>query len=150
MDTERQTLHAQEQLLLCPVSRCAGTMLLQSHASSSYDPVTGLETLVCACCGYSGRRAHEGVKILFSDRREYCFLYGPSLATLVIILSSEAMNVFARSKWSSAQLATFLAEWSLLTGRTEGTIKFAFTTPALSDCYEYFSLLTEGMYKRTA
>lgn len=143
MDAGRQTLPAQVKLLLCPVSRCAGTMLLKSHAASPYDPFTGLETLVCACCGYWGLRAHDGLKVLFSDRREYCFSYGPSLVTLVIILSSEALNLFAGSKWSAAQLATYLAEWTLLTGRTEGTLRFALETPALSDCCEYFRLQME-------
>ena len=142
MDTRQKTQQT-PALLLCPVSRCGGTMLLQSRGASPYDPLTGLETWVCACCGYLGPRAHNGVQLTFNDRQEYRFSYGPSLATLVIVLSSEAVNLFAGTKWSSVQLATYLAEYTLLTGRTEGTVRFWLKTPLLSDCYEYLRLQIE-------
>ena len=101
------------------------------------DPLTGLESMRCPACGHQGYVARQGVRILFSDRRESVFTYGPSLSTLTVLLSWSALTQFAPFHWSSAELATHVAEWALLTGCVEGTVGFYPASTVLADCYEY-------------
>ena len=51
-----------------------------------------------------------------------------------VLLSWSALTQFAPFHWSSAELATYVAEWALLTGCVEGTIELYPDTAVLADC----------------
>lgn len=118
----------------CPRSNCQTELKPQRRQ----DPLTGLESVRCPACGHQGYVARQGVRILFSDRRESVLTYGPSLSTLTVLLSSSALTQFAPFQWSSAELATHVAEWALLTGCVEGSVQLYPDSAVLADCYEYF------------
>ena len=65
---------------LCPRSSCQTP--LKPQPLRGHDPRTGLESIRCPACGHQGYVARQGVQLLFSDRRESVFTYGPSLSTL--------------------------------------------------------------------
>ena len=119
---------------LCPRPRCQTP--LEPHAFGD-GAMTGLESVRCPDCGHEGYVARHGVRMLFSDRRESVFTYGPSLSTLTVILSYSALTQFAPFHWSSAELAARVAEWALLTGCVEGTVELYPDSAVLADCYEY-------------
>ena len=110
---------------------------LEHQPLRGHDPRTGLESVQCPACGHQGYVARHGVQLLFSDRRESVFTYGPSLSTLTVLLSWSALTQFAPFHWSSAELAAHVAEWALLTGCVEGRVELYPDTAVLADCYEY-------------
>ena len=120
---------------LCPRSECQTRLKPQSLREQ--DPLTGLESMRGPACGHQGYVARQGVRILFSDRREYVLTYGPSLSTLTVLLSWSALTQFAPFHRSSAELAAHVAEWALLTGCVEGTVELYPDSAVLADCYEY-------------
>ena len=120
----------------CPRFGCQTP--LQAQPGRLHDPMTGLESVRCPDCGHEGYIARHGVRMLFSDRRESVFTYGPSLSTLTVILSSTAQTQFAPFQWPFAQLATRVAEWALVTGCVAGTIEAYPDSAVFADCYEYY------------
>lgn len=119
----------------CPRAECRGSLLFDPIDRTPHG-APGLDSLVCTMCGHRGMRARPGLLLLAHDGDEYCFTYGPSLSTVTIILSRTVMHLFPRNM-SPVQLASYVAEWVLLTGREEGTIELAREPVVLSDCHEY-------------
>lgn len=128
--------NSSERSPTCPRAECRGSLLIDPIGRTHHGRAPGLDSLVCTMCGHRGMKARPGLLLLAHDRDEYRFTYGPSLSTLTIILSRTVMHLFPRDM-SPVQLATYVAEWVLLTGREEGTIELAHEAVALSDCHEY-------------
>jgi hypothetical protein len=100
--------------------------------------VTGLDHLECELCGHHGMRAPNGVHLVFRGPDEYVFQYPPSLATLTIAVSPAILARFTQKSFTETQVVTFMAEWLLLTGRSNGTVRFAHEPVGLEDCYDFF------------
>lgn len=120
----------------CPRSECQGILLFEPDNPTNHNRATGLDSLVCTLCGHQGMKARPGLLLLSHDHDQYRFSYGPSLSTLTIILSRKVTHLFPLGT-SPVQLATYIAEWVLLTGREEDTIELAHEVVALADCHEY-------------
>lgn len=130
-------LATQEQLLYCPMPHCGG-VLFPSPGTFNCDPATGLSEWVCRTCWHQGKTSLRGLRVLDTDGQKYVFSYGPSSLTLAVLLSARSCSGFRRYKMSPAQIATYIAEWTLLTGRAEGTLDTSSETIAMVDCREYF------------
>jgi hypothetical protein len=123
---------------LCPLTGCRGCLNPYPTRQSSYDAVTGLDHLVCPLCGHRGMRVPSGLHLIFRGPNEYVFQYPPSLATLTIAASQDALARFTQHSVAQAQALTFMATWVLLTGRATGLVRFAVGRAVFEDCYNYF------------
>ena len=122
----------------CPLSGCGGKVHPYLTRQSSDDRMTGLDHLICALCGHQGMRVPSGLHLLFRGPDEYVFQYPPSLATLTIAASPSVLAQFTQHSVTQIQAATFMADWVLLTGRANGTIRFAVESAVFEDCSAYF------------
>ena len=121
-------------LMFCPTTGCGERMRFDCRAG--YDPRTGLECVYCHRCGHQGKKAREGVRLLFAGQHEYVFSYGPSVSSLKIVLSAVALTLFRAQGLAPVQAATHVAEWALLGGQVCGTVRLAGHL-VLSSCYEF-------------
>jgi hypothetical protein len=121
-------------LMFCPTTGCGEGMRFDSRAG--YDARTGLECVYCRRCGHQGKKAREGVRLLFAGQQEYVFSYGPSVSSLKIVLSAVALNLFRAQGLVPVEAAAHAAEWALLGGQVCGTVRLAGDF-VLSSCYEY-------------
>ena len=83
-------------------------------------------------------RVPNGLHLLFRGPDEYVFQYPPSLASLTVAASPAVLAQFTQHSVTQIQAATFMADWVLLTGRANGTIRFAVESAVFEDCFAYF------------
>jgi hypothetical protein len=123
----------ENMVTFCPTTGC-GQGMQPEHAN--YDARTGLEGIYCLRCGRRGMRARDGLQMLFAGQGEYVFSYGPSLTCLKVVLSVVAVNLFKVQGVMPVQLATFVAEWALVSGQVCGIVRLTGDL-MLSNCYQY-------------
>jgi hypothetical protein len=83
-------------------------------------------------------RVLNGLHLVFRGLDEYVFHYPPLLASLTIAVSPAILTRFTEHGFDEEFILGFMANWILLTGRTNGIVRFAVEQAALEDCYAYF------------
>lgn len=121
---------------LCPRLGCNGRMEPDPRVGSLAD--LGLHVLNCPVCRHRGYRPLEDIRVLFGTRHEHICSYGPSIHSLTILFSGDALTTFRNEGLGSTQSALYAANWALLDGQVVGTLRFFLETPAFMRCHAYF------------
>lgn len=87
-----------------------------------------------------GTSASSTILLVFRCGYEYVFTHGQPMATLVVMLSSTALNLFDRHKLKADDLAKQVAEWALFDDPTREAVDLSVEGEDLSAfCHYYFT-----------
>ena len=110
----------------CPVEHC-GRELIQdtSRSDGGQDPVRGLHHVSCLGCGHRGMIPNGDLQILFCTAHQYVVAYGPSLATITVVLTTGALAAYRAYAYCAEEIARLGTRWALLSGTRSGTVRLA-------------------------
>ncbi|MCC2643034.1 MAG: hypothetical protein K0S45_3447 [Nitrospira sp.] len=133
---------------LCPRSTCDGRMHLQSTGDHLHLGELGLQRVQCGVCEHRGFRALNGVHVLFAGRHEHVCSYGPFTHILTVVFSESALSPFLDEDLSPTQAAIYAAQWALLGGQVDGTVRLLSESLALGQCLAHFQRELMGSISR--
>lgn len=119
----------------CPKD-CDGTM--QFNPLAGIAPFIGLQPVCCTHCDHQGIVSLQGVQLLFRGGCEYLFSYGNPVATLTVMLTAHAIDMFRVHGIGPDITARRAAEWALLRGQCTGIVNLSLENTNLEDFYRHY------------
>ncbi len=122
----------------CPIESCMREMTHDTRRSDGgHDPLSGLHHLYCPACRHRGMIPSGDLHVLFCTAHRYVVAYGPSLATITVVMTTDAITAYQAHALCSGDLAKLAAAWALLSGTCSGTVTLALERPELLDFDRY-------------
>jgi hypothetical protein len=81
--------------------------------------------------------APEGPQLVFAVAHHYVYAFGTASHSVTVTIAQSGLNMFAWSGLAPEELARHAAEWVMLRGRGEKSIRLGLDQPDFPDFFEY-------------